>query len=104
MIDDETFIVLNGYGRLMNAQHTGCFTGSGTYSAGKLRKVIGSPQSKECFFKSPLVNKIIPLGNKIHEGATIAGVTERDSAVHAACSLPYPLRFIQLPMEFPIVL
>ena len=83
----EALDVLDGHGRLVDAEDAGAFAGGGADAAGELGEVVGLVQTVECFSELAFVDQVVPLGDEVVDGAAGLGLAEGDAAVHAACAL-----------------
>lgn len=85
-VDDRDLDVLDGDGRLVDAQHARRLAGGGAQPPGELGEVVGGVQPLVGGAPVPAVDEVVPLGDEVSEGAAV--VAERDAAVHAAGRLP----------------
>ena len=81
LVDDRDFDVLDGDGRLVDAEHARRLAGGGAEAAGELREVVGRVQPLAGGLPVLAVGVVVPLGDEVPERAAV--VTERDAAVHA---------------------
>ena len=110
-VDDGALVVLDGDGRLDDAEHAGAFAGSGADAAGELREVVGLVQALERLLPAAAEDQVVPLGNQVvdraaagHAGNDVAGVAERRAAVHAARALGGAFLVVAVDLEFLPVL
>ena len=84
-IDDGLLDVLDGDGRLVDAEHAGGFAGRGAEAAGEFGEVIGGVQLARGFAPAAAIDQVVPIGNEV--GQRAAGVAEGHAAIHAARAL-----------------
>ena len=76
------------------AAGAGCFTQGRAHPAGELRKAVGGHQTVHGQLPLAMINKVVPLRDEVvqraaggHAADHHAGLTEGNTAVHAACCL-----------------
>ena len=99
------FIVTGG---IIDAEHTRAFAWRGTNAAGEFGKIICLVQAVERLRPEAAINQIVPFGNEImdraaagHAADELAGVAERNAAVHAARALLFQVGFGRCEGEIP---
>jgi hypothetical protein len=92
MISHSMFLMVTG-GALM-PKHARTFARRGTDAAGEFGKIIGLVQAVQRLAPEAAINQVVPFGNQIvdraaagHAADELAGVAERNSAIHAARAL-----------------
>ena len=84
-LHDIFFDLLDGDGRLVDAQHARRFARRGTDASGEFGEIIGRVQLAYRALSSGRDRRVVPVGNEIVDRAS--GLTERDAAIHAARAL-----------------
>jgi hypothetical protein len=86
--------VLDGNGRINDAEGAGAFTGGRTDAAGELGKIVGLVQPVKRLLPEVAVDQIVPLRDQVidrtatgHAADKFPGMTERNAAIHAASPL-----------------
>ena len=94
MINDFALDVLDRDRRIVDSQHARAFARRGTDAPGELGEIIRLVQAFERFLPKAAINQIVPFGNQImdraaagHAADELAGVAERNAAIHAARAL-----------------
>src|SRR5206468_7239025 len=64
-VDDRVLDVLDGHRRIGNAEHACAFARRGTGATGELWKIVGFVQSIEGVAPAALIDKVVPLRNKV---------------------------------------
>src|SRR5271169_4229773 len=91
VIDDGLLNLLDGYRRLVDAEHAGGLARGRANTAGEFRKIVGRMQHADGFAPAAAINQIVPVGNDIVQRT--AGVAKRHAAVHAPRALFAKLLF-----------
>jgi hypothetical protein len=91
----------------VHAEHARAFARRGADAAGELGKIIRLVQAVERFAPEAAINQIVPFGNQIvdraaagHAADELAGVAERNAAIHAARALFLQVGFGQVEVKF----
>ena len=81
--------LLDGHGRLVDAEHARRLAGRRAEPAGELREVVGGVQPLDRLAPVAAPGQVVPLGDEVAQRAAV--VAERDAAVHAAAGLALQL-------------
>ncbi len=107
VVNDFALDVLDRDGRIVDSQNARAFARRGTDASGEFGKIIRLVQAFERFLPQAAINQIIPFGNQImnrttagHAADELAGVAERNPAIHAARALLLEVGFRQVMMKF----
>ena len=84
-VHDADLDLLDGHGRLVDAEDTGGFTGSRTEASGELREVVRGMQALAGLAPVLPVDEVVPVRDQVAERTTV--VAERNAAVHTAAGL-----------------
>src|SRR5712692_8838368 len=103
--------MLDGHRRIGNPQDTRPFTGSRAHPTGELREIVGLVETFQGLAPEAAIDQVIPFRDQVvdwaargHATDQRAGVTERDTAVHAAACLILKLEHWEMIVELmPIV-
>ncbi len=105
-VDDGVLDVLDGDGRLVDAEDAGALAGRGADAAGELGEIVGLVQAVQRLLPQPAVDEVVPLGDEVVDGAAgghtadeLAGVAERDAAIHAPRALRAELLLLHVVVE-----
>ena len=89
-------------GGSIDAQHAGGFARRGANASGEFREIIGGVQLADRFFPAAAIDQIVPVGNDVVDRTS--GVTERNTAIHAARALLAELFFGEILIDLePVV-
>jgi hypothetical protein len=102
-----TLDIFDGDRRIIDAQHAGTFARRRTNAAGELRKIIGLVQAVQRLAPEAPINQVIPFRNQIvnraaagHAADQLAGVAERNAAIHASGTLLFQVGLGQVVVKF----
>ena len=91
VVDDGALDVLDGDGRLVDAEDTGALAGGGAHSPSELGEVVGLGQLVQRLPPVAVEHKVVELGDDVAEGAAVrGGVAEGNAAVHAGVKAAEP--------------
>ena len=84
VVDDRVLDVLDGDGRLVDAQNARALARRRTHAARELGEVVRLQQHDESLAPVLAVHEVVPLGNDVAEGTAVVRLTKWNAAVHAA--------------------
>ena len=109
VFNDRILIFLDSDRIAVQSAGARLFTKRRTYTGGKFRKAVGQEQTICCLIPKALVHHVIPLRTQVIQRASgnhakdrLACLTERNTAVHAACALLLPFFQRQRRVEFTV--
>mmetsp|Transcript_58112 Transcript_58112/g.142065 ORF Transcript_58112/g.142065 Transcript_58112/m.142065 type:complete len:215 (+) Transcript_58112:1138-1782(+) len=91
-VDDGVFDVLDGDRTIDKSSNARTLARRGTDPAGEFREVVCAVQPINRLVPLVLVDKVVPFGDQVVDGATGIRLTERRSAIHTPCSLDLPFQ------------
>ena len=108
VINDRALDVLDRDGGLVHAEHARTFARRRAHAAGELREIICLVQPLQRFLPQSAIDEIVPLGNQVvnraaagHAADQLAGVAERNAAIHAPRALLAQVGFQHVADEIP---
>ncbi len=101
VIDDGAFNPLDAHWRRVNSKHACRLARSGADASGELRKIVGGVQGARGLAPAVAIDQIVPVRDQVVQGAT--GVTKGHAAIHAAGGLRLHLGFVEVLINFKIV-
>ena len=106
LFDDRILDVLDGDGRLVDAEHAGTLARSGAHATGELGEGVGLVQTLERLFPQAAENEVVELGDQVvdraarrHAADELAGVAERNAAIHATRALVAEFLFLHVEVK-----
>ncbi len=97
LLDRRHLDLLDGHGRLVDAEHAGRLARGGAESAGELREVVRRVQPLDGVGPVTAPGERVPLRDEVAERAAL--MAERDSAVHAPTGLSLELAELLLLVD-----
>ena len=107
LVGNDILDVLDGNGRIVDAQDAGAFARGGADTAGEVGEIVGLVEAVEGLAPEAAIDQVVPFGDEVVDGAAAghaveepAGVAEGDAAIHAARALLAQLRLFHVEMKF----